>query len=107
MKWVVPLILLILFEGLADILAKEWSLYGKPIRWVGAITAYIIANAFWLFALREGSGLARGAVIFSVASAILALIIGLILYKESLTKTETIGVLVGVVALILIFWNGE
>lgn len=105
-RWIAPLLLLIVFEGLADVLAKEWSLYGKPIRWIGAIGAYVIANAFWLFALKQGSGLTRGALIFSVGSAILAVIIGLFLYKETLTKPELAGVIVGIVALILMFWNG-
>lgn len=105
MQWVIPLLLLILFEGLADILAKEWSLYGKPIRWVGAIGAYVLANTFWLYALRSGSGLTRGAIIFSVGSAILAVVIGLVLYKESITKTEVLGIILGIIALALIFWN--
>src|SRR5687767_3234049 len=105
MQWILPLLLLILFEGVADILAKEWSLYGKPIRWIGAIGAYVLANTFWLYALRSGSGLTRGAIIFSVGSAILAVVIGLVLYKESVTKTEVLGIILGIVALALIFWN--
>ncbi len=105
MNWVIPLLFLILFEGMADILAKEWSLYGKPVRWIGAIGAYIVANVFWLYALREGSGLTRGALIFSVGSAVLAIVIGLVLYQETLSRIEAVGVMLGIIALVLIFWN--
>jgi drug/metabolite transporter (DMT)-like permease len=66
-----------------------------PILVVG-ILGYIIANIFWLFSIRESSGLARGAIIFSVASAVLAIIISLIFYKESVTKVQLVGICVGV-----------
>ena len=106
MGWVFTLLLLILFEGIADVLAKEWALHGTALRWTGAIAGYVLANTFWLFALRNGSGLTRGAIIFSVASAILAVVIGLVLYREEISKTEALGVILGIVALGLIAWNG-
>ena len=105
--WLLPLGLLIVFELVADVLAKEWSLHGQAIRWIGAIAAYVVANTFWLFALRQGSGLARGAIIFSVASAIIAVSLGLFLYKENITRLQIIGVLVGIISLVLIFWEGN
>lgn len=86
--WIIGLVLLILFESLADIIAKEYSLHGGKIRWTGAILGYVTANTFWLWALKSGGGLARGSIIFSVASAILAAIIGIILYKENLNKYQ-------------------
>lgn len=101
--WVFGLILLILFESLADVIAKEYSLYGGKIRWLGAIVGYVVANAFWLWAIKSGSGLARGAILFSVASAILATIIGIILYKENLNKYQLLGIVIGIISLILIF----
>ncbi len=106
MFWIFPLILLIFFEAIADIVSKEWALHGNWLRWTLAIVGYVVANAFWLFALRSGSGLAKGAAIFSVASAIIALILGVILYKENLTTVQLIGVGLGVISLALIFWDG-
>lgn len=105
MPWIVPLILLIVFEGMADILSKEWSLHGKPFRWIAALGAYGLANVFWLIALKNGSGLTRGAIAFSVGSAVLAVGIGMLLYRESVTKTEMIGVVFGIIALVLISWH--
>jgi len=104
MVWIIPLILLILLELAADIFSKEWSLHNTAPKFIAALSAYLVANIFWLFALKYGSGLARGAVIFSVVSAVLALIIGIGFYKESITHIQLTGLLLGIVAIILIFW---
>lgn len=105
MNWITPLILLIIFESFADIFAKEYSLKNSPWFWVGAILLYVLANSFWLYAIKSGSGLARGAVLFSVASAILALFIGLVFYKEPFNSTQILGMVIGLVAIILILWG--
>jgi len=104
--WLIPLGILILFEAIADILAKEWSLGSRSIFYaVVALIAYMLANTSWLISLRYGSGLARGAIIFSVASAVLASIIGIIFYKESLSIVQIAGIALGVVSITLIFWE--
>lgn len=105
MKWIVPLSILILFEIVADIYAKEWSLMGGTTRWLTAFGAYALANTFWLFALKNGSGLGRGAILFSVVSAILAAGIGIFLYKEALSKYQLIGIAIGLISLVLLFWE--
>src|SRR5689334_8639907 len=100
--WVVAILLLITFEAIADILAKEYSLRGKWTFWLMAISGYIVANTFWLYSIRHGSGLARGAIIFSVGSAILAVLIGLLKYQEKVTRVELAGIIVGFFAIVLI-----
>ena len=102
MKWIFPLSLLIIFECIADILAKRWSLDRKNILAAGALFSYLIANTFWLFALKNGSGLARGAVLFSVASGIIATFLGIFLYQETLNKTQLFGLAVGIVSIFLL-----
>ena len=102
--WIIPLALLIFVEALADVLAKEWSLRRGWVLWLGAIAAYVLANTFWLFALKAGSGLARGGIIFSVASAILAAGLGLVLYHEDVSKAQFLGIALGVISIVLIFW---
>ncbi len=106
MGWVFPLLMLIVFEGVADIFSKEWSVRGTLPWWLLAIGGYVVANTFWLFAIRNGSGLTRGAIIFSVGSAILAVAIGLLIYREEISRMEALGVVLGIVALALISWNG-
>ena len=105
MYWIFPLTLLIAFELVADIFSKEYSLKGGWLLWAGAITGYIIANIFWLSAIKNGSGLARGAIIFSVGSAVVATGIGLLVYNEKVNTLQVIGMLLGIVSLVLIFWE--
>lgn len=106
MIWIIPLAILIFFEMVADVFAKEWSLGQRSIVYAGlALLAYMLANTSWLIALKYGSGLARGAILFSVASAILAVAIGLIFYKEQLSVIQVVGVLLGVFSILLIFWK--
>ena len=103
--WVIPLSLLIFFELVADYFAKEYSLRGGWIMWVCAILGYIVANMFWLNAIRNGSGLARGAILFSVGSAVVAVALGIFLFKEEVSHMQLLGILLGVLSLVLIFWE--
>lgn len=105
MFWVIPLIFLIILESVADIFAKEYSFKGNWYWWALAIGGYIAANIFWLWAIRSGSGLAKGALIFSVASAILAIILGVYIYGEQINKFQLAGMAMGVISLALIFWE--
>lgn len=105
MNWIIPLLFLIVFELIADVFAKEYSLRDSYYLWGGAIVSYIIANAFWLNAIKNGSGLGKGAIIFSVVSAIMATIIGVLVYKEIVTKIQFLGMMLGIISLIFIFWE--
>lgn len=105
MNWLLPLGILVFFESVADILATTWSLKGGWVLAAGSLIAYMAANTFWLFALKNGSGLAKGAIIFSISSAIVAIILGIFLYKEDVTRYQLAGIGLGVVSLVLIFWE--
>lgn len=107
MFWIIPIALLIIFEIIADIFSKEYSLKGHWYLWAGALLGYVVANMFWLWGIKSGSGLARGATIFGVTSAVIAIVIGIYFYKESVSKVQLAGMFLGVVSLILIFWNNE
>lgn len=107
MPWLLPISRLIIFEMVADIFAKEWQLHGGTWRWVGALGAYLAANSFWLFALRNGAGLARGGLIFAVSCALMAVVIGLLLYREEINRVQLFGIGLGLVSLCLIFWESK
>ncbi len=107
MHWILAISLLILFEIFADIFAKEYSLKQTALFWVLALGSYMVANIFWLVAINNGSELARGAVIFSVGSAIAAVMVGLVMYGEKVNKIQVVGMVVGLVAIGLISWGSE
>jgi drug/metabolite transporter (DMT)-like permease len=103
--WLLPLSVLILFELIADIFAKNWSIKGGWFLAAVSLAAYLLANTFWLFALKNGSGLARGAIIFSLVSAIIAILLGVFLYHEKVSTYQMIGMFLGLVSLVFIFWE--
>lgn len=104
--WVIPLLILIFFEAIADIFAKEWSLGNRSFLYAAlALFAYMLGNSSWLVAMKYGSGLARGAILFSLASALLATGIGIFMYKEELTNLQILGVALGLISIVLLFWE--
>jgi drug/metabolite transporter (DMT)-like permease len=94
-------------ELVADILAKFWGDKGGWYFWSGAIGAYILANIFWLNSLRNGGDLGRGALLFSVASAVGAIAVGVVIFKEKMTHIQLIGACLGIVALMCLTAEGE
>lgn len=103
--WIVPLFLLVLFEALADLIAKSWANTGKISIAGLALFGYIVANIFWLISLKNGAQLSTGAIIFSISSELLAIAIGIFLYHEQLTKLQIGGIVLGVISLILLIWE--
>jgi multidrug transporter EmrE-like cation transporter len=104
-KWIIPLSLLIIFEAIADIFAKNWSIHRTAWIAITSLSFYVIANSFWLFALKNGAELGRGAIIFSVASAIIAILLGVLIYKEPVSKIQTAGLALGLLSIVLLFWE--
>lgn len=104
MIWILPLIGLIGFELIADVFAKEYALKGGQL-WLVALIFYIIGNSFWLYSIRHGSGLARGADIFAVSTAVLATFIGVYFFHEELKYIQLLGLGLGIISLVLIFWR--
>lgn len=100
--WILPFTLLVVFEALADIFAKEWQEKRAMYLAVASILAYTVANSFWLFALKNGSGLARGGFLFAIACTVLAVGIGWWVYGEAVTTRQWIGVALGIVSMWLV-----
>ncbi len=78
--WLVYLFVLVAFELVADVLA----------------------NIAWLISLRSGGTLSRGSVIFSALNAIVAVIIGLLIYREKVGPYQVIGLVLGIAAIMFL-----
>lgn len=100
--WVYFLLLLVGFELLADILAKQFALSGKYLFAALSIAGFIAANTAWLVSLRSGAQLGKGAVLFSVLSAIGAVAVATVIYHEKVTAFQAFGLLLGVAAIIFL-----
>ncbi len=98
-KWLYYLLVLVVFELVADILAKQFAVSGKYVFAILSIIGFIAANTAWLISLRTGAELSKGAVLFSVLSGIGAVLIGVFVYHEKTTTYQVIGLLLGIAAI--------
>jgi multidrug transporter EmrE-like cation transporter len=98
-KWLFFLLLLVAFELLADILAKQFALNGRILFAILALLGFLAANTAWLISLRTGAELGKGAVLFSVLSGIGAVMIGVLVYHEKTTPWQIIGLALGIAAI--------
>ncbi|SRR6266496_2722320 len=100
--WVTFILILVLFEVVADVLAKQFALNGKLVIAVLSIIGYVAANIAWLISLRSGGELGKGAVIFAALSGIAAVVIGLLVYREKVGSYQLIGMVLGIVAIVFL-----
>ena len=101
-RWVFFLLLLVAFELIADVLAKQFAISGRLVFACSALAGFIAANTAWLVSLRTGAELGRGAVLFSVLSAIGAVLIGLVFYHEKADARQLVGLALGLAAVALL-----
>ena len=97
--WLLFLLLLVGFELIADVLAKQFGVTGKLVFGVLSILGYVVANIAWLMTLRTGGELGKGAVLFALLSGIGAVLIGLMVYQERVSPYQLIGLVLGVAAI--------
>jgi|SRR5579884_2506935 len=97
--WLLFLLLLVGFELIADVLAKQFGVTGKLFFAVLSILGYVVANIAWLVSLRTGGELGKGAVLFALLSGVGAVLIGLLVYQESVSPYQLIGLVLGVTAI--------
>lgn len=98
-RWLYFLLLLVAFELVADILAKQFAVNGKLIFAVCSILGYIAANLAWIISLRIGAELSQGAVLFSVLSGAGAVLIGIFIYHEKTSPFQIVGLVLGIAAI--------
>ncbi len=84
-----------------DILAKYWSTNVKPVFYFAALIAYGFSGFFYVpTLLREG--LVVTSIVWSILSIIGFLIVGIVIFKETLTPIQVVGVILGIAALIIL-----
>jgi glucose uptake protein GlcU len=105
MHWLIPLVIFITLTLVADIFSKEYSLSGHWYFWLLALLGYTIGNVFWLWSIRSGSGLAKGALIYLMANVVFVSVVGIYFYGEETNKLQLTGIALGLVSILLIFWE--
>ena len=100
-----PVVLLLIISAcgvtVGDYFAKTWSINQKTVFLLIAFVGYFSATFFYIPTLLK-EGLVVTSVIWSLFASIAFLAIGLIIFKETLTPMQLVGVALGVVALIIL-----
>ena len=101
----IPVIVLLLISAtgviLGDFFAKYWSLHQRTIFYVIAIVGYLCSSVFYIPTLLR-QGLVVTSIIWSLISIIGFLFVGLVIFKETLTTLQMVGVGFGVVSLVIL-----
>lgn len=101
--WVPFLAAVVTLDLIADVISKEFSLYGGSWRMALAASFVVAGNLTWQFMLRtSGVGLARAGLLFAVGVAVGATLIGVFGYGEGLTDKQKIGAVLGILVLALL-----
>jgi drug/metabolite transporter (DMT)-like permease len=101
----IPLILLFtvsaLSVGAGDYLAKKWSLEPGWGSFAGALACYLSSSFFYLQTLTR-KGLVVSSIIWSITSIIAFLFVGLVVFHETLSGVQIIGVFLGTISLLML-----
>ena len=93
-----------IFFAAGEFLSKEfalnpgWGLFGF------IILVDVISISAWLPAIYQKNQLSITGVIWSLASLMLTVGVGVLIFNEKLTLVRVLGIFFGVVALILLSW---
>jgi multidrug transporter EmrE-like cation transporter len=86
---------------IADFFAKYWSIHQKTAFLVIALLGYLFSGLFYTPTLLK-EGLIVTSMLWSVASITGFILVGWLIFKESLSPTQLIGVILGAISLIIL-----
>jgi len=91
----------VLFEVVADIFFKKWSLNNKNILLAVGLLLYFIGTVFWAFSLKY-EFLSTSASIFTILNLILIILAGVLFFGEQLSLINKVGIITGIISVILL-----
>lgn len=104
----IPALVLLVLSALSvttgDFFAKYWSTNTRGLFYFLALLGYIGSGVFYIPTLLK-EGLIITSVIWSVLSTVGFLLVGLVIFKESLTAMETLGTILGVASLVVLSFS--
>jgi multidrug transporter EmrE-like cation transporter len=104
LEWLFLFLLFILFEQMANVLAKQFAVSGKYAFVILSLLCFVTCELPWIFSLRIGLELSKGAVLFSVVPSIGMVLIGLLVYHEKVSRAQFVGIVLGIVAIIFLLY---
>lgn len=95
------LLLAVTLEVIADVLFKKWSIDGKNAALAIGLLLYFIGTIFWAVSLRH-EFLTKAISIFTIINLIAVVLVGFLYFKEDISLTNKIGIVLGIISVILI-----
>lgn len=106
----IPILVLLILSGIfvtmGDYFAKSWSQEQKTLALIGALIGYGGSTFFYIPTLLR-AGLVYTAIIWDIISVFGFLFVGFVLFKETYTTMQLVGIALGVVSLILLSVGGK
>lgn len=91
----------VVFEVVADLLFKYWSINSKTyLLWIG-VALYSIGTIIWAYSLKH-EYLSKAITIFTVMNLLAVVSIGVLLFGENPSNLNKLGIFFGIVSVILI-----
>jgi drug/metabolite transporter (DMT)-like permease len=89
--------------AIGEYLSKVWT--EKPSWWLGFTVAFVysLGVAAWLPALKIHGQLFALSTVWSCAYVVIGILVGLIAFHETPTTTQTIGLILAIIASILAY----
>ena len=100
--WLIFIGILISVEAMADYVTGLWADRGSTWLFALAIVLYVGSTTAWLLSVKYGAGIARGGVIFAVASLVMAVLMGIFIFHETYSLKQLIGIVLGCIAFFLL-----
>jgi hypothetical protein len=100
--WFALFVAFIVFEETANILGKLFALSGIYRFAALPLLSFIVCELPWIFSLRLGLPLSKGAVLFAITPSISAVLIGSFVFKEKLNLYQFVGIALGMGAIALL-----
>ncbi len=86
---------------IGDYLAKRWSIDRGATLFISAMAAYALSGPFYLPTLLK-EGLVVTSLIWTIITTLGLLVVGMLIYHEHLTTSQSIGVILGIISMILL-----
>lgn len=86
---------------MGDLFAKYWSLAPKNIFYILAILFYIGSAIFYIPSLLS-KGLVITSILWTLISTIGLILVGVVIFKETLSFIQVIGLIFGIISLLIL-----
>jgi multidrug transporter EmrE-like cation transporter len=91
----------VLLEVAGDVFFKKWALEHKNVLLYIGLLIYFSGAIFWALSLKF-EYLSRAISIFTILNLIIAVLAGVLFFKENLSITNKLGIALGIISVILL-----